>query len=188
MPKQKGELRIAVQRAADFGLFWQATLEGEDLYAGTSKGGVGQIQMSYHASGAMHLHVFNRRGRIVGPPSQPLRSLAGGEKVGGWGLQLADVQWGYRPKCGAVHRRTLILQEPVPVPLTVDLWVLQPGQTELVERVLKDYGQVKIIEQLHVVATRPELLAVVWTFTEEVLASMISALRDSHSGKREKGV
>jgi hypothetical protein len=173
-----GELRVVIQRGPDYGLFWQATLNGDDLYAGTPD--TMGPQFSYHASGKGHVKVKRGRDRLVFPPSQPLASLVGKQKVGGWGHQERNVRWGYRPKGENVSRRVLVLPTPVPTPMTVDLWALENGRTNLASEVLHEYETLRIVGQLHV-ETSPQLFAVVWTFTDRDMTVMLEALARHHA-------
>lgn len=168
MSKQKGELRVVLHHNGKHGLYWQATLKGYDLYAASPEKGLAASRVSYHASGAGHVYLGPNRDRLIGPPSQRMDDFIGKEKVGCWSH--LDVTWGYSPKRDAVHRRTLILQSPPA--LAVDLWILQARREELVAEVLQDYRQVRILGQLHVAVTSPQLFAVVYTMTDKGLASL----------------
>lgn len=174
MRKQKGELRVVIQSGEQYALYWYANLTGEDLYTGAGAEFFKGSRVSHHASGKGHLHVAPGQ-RLIGPPSQAPGRLVGKEKITGWSHDLTLLDWGYRPKRDAVHRKTLILDQPEP-PVSVDLWILQPSQPQLVREVADEYRQMKLLGQLHVSATKPELLAVVFTMTDRGRASFAEAV------------
>lgn len=168
---QKAELRLVTRRGEEYGLLWQANLISHDVYAGTPHPAV-WTKISYHASGAGHIHVTPAGDRIIGPPSQPTKGLRGKEKVGGWSHQFT--QWGYRLKPNTTRRKNLVLEEPYPRPLTVDLWLLQKDTPALVNEVLSEYREVlRVISPLHVAGTDPELFAVVYTMSGPVVESVL---------------
>lgn len=72
-----------IRHDGKYGLFWQATLTGHDLYATTPEKGMAPSRTSYHATGKGHIYVGPDRARLIGPPSQPMDRLVGKEKVGG---------------------------------------------------------------------------------------------------------
>jgi hypothetical protein len=133
------------------------------------------VESSYHESGKGHVHAFRKKDRIIMPPSDSIRSLTGQRNLGGWSVQHAE--WGYKVRPDTHHRKTAVLDAPVRNPSTIDLWALEANCPELVARVLTEsYGQVEVTTYLHVAATRPQLLAVVWSFPVAVRDSMLEAL------------
>ena len=167
---RKAQLRLAVRHGDKCGLVWQATLHGHDVYADTPHPAVSS-RFSYHKSGAGHVHILQRR--IIFPPSQPTEHLLGKQKVGGWSYQF--VQWGYHIRPDTSHRRTAILEEPIPRPVSIELWLLQRDHPELAQEVLTGYQGVRVIAQLHIPITSPQLFAVVYTMTGPVVEALLHA-------------
>lgn len=178
MSKQKGELRVVIQHEERYALYWYAKLTGEDLYTGTGAKFFQGARVSHHASGKGHAHV-GRGQRLTAEPSQAPGRLIGKDKITSWSYDLAMLDWDYhQPKRDAVHRRTLVLDQPQSS-VSVDLWILQPHQPHLVREVLDEYRQMRLLGQLHIAVTKPELFAVVWTMTDQGLASFAKAVARS---------
>jgi hypothetical protein len=178
-PKQKGELRIVVQNAGRYALYWYANFFGEDLYCGPGAKFFQGARISHHASGKGHVHAGGQR--HLAPVSTPPGRLVGKDRISGFSQDVGLLDWSYQPKRDAVHRKSLILDRP-PLPLSVDLWILQPRRPELVQEVLQEYRQTRLLGQLHISVTSPELFAVAFTMTERGLASFArAALRDQPS-------
>ena len=177
--RQHGAIRIVFERCGDYGLFWQATLQHADLYAGTPEKGTDVLlRMSYHESGATHTYyqyAEHERRRVLNSPSQPVRQLTGIEKVGGWGIP-AHAAWGYEPKPDSPTRKTLILHEPLPVPLSVDLWIAEDGRSAELVAASRMPDAIKLVATLHVAPTTPELFAVVWTMADKTSQEFLSIL------------
>ena len=136
------------------------------------------IRSSYHSTGTTVMHILDRH-REFGPEYPTLTTMQGAFFLGRWSGEWGPVQWGYSPKESSKRSNLAIdLDQIHSAPgWAADAWALGPNV--LPSQVLNEkYSNFqKIVSYCSFDAT-VKLLAVVWTFSDELWAEV------EHRGER----
>ena len=183
MATKLADLRVVMHDGVRHALYWTATLQGSDIYAGPPHVRRRKIfRISYHESGELRLYLLGRDPKLTA--STPPASIIGKVRLGHWSHILNTVRWDYRPKKDSKKRKSLIIDVcklEVPDSLTVELWAVELGRNELISEILEDdFSEARQrLGYLHADWTRPLLLVTVWTMAPKVRAALERSIKAS---------
>lgn len=163
--KQKAELRIVLKKDGQTALAWQASLDGDHLYAGGAKQGDHEtFRFSYHADGKTHFYTGGSR--TVTGRKPKLTEISGLHRLPTWNPDAPSM--GYVVKPDSAHRRTLVLEPAQPgMPFVVDLWFVGPellpvATTEVLKQKPYTYASAEVMGTVAADWTNPRIVAVAW--------------------------
>jgi hypothetical protein len=167
--KQKFDLRVVVFDGARYALYLSLALKGHDIYSTAGRfDGRHLFRHSHHASGQSHLRVG---GGIVSRATQDRPdSVSGKVQLDAASQSLNGLNWNYKPSPETTSRRNIIvdLRNLPGVPsFTAEVWAIERNNTADVEAVLTQFSKATIIVHEHINSTDPELVALVWTLTNQ---------------------
>jgi hypothetical protein len=173
--KQEAELRIVLRRGDSNALMVRASIVDDELYCGMhEKTNEEVLRTSYHGTGQTHTYVADGAKRVEDTATVPLLEFQGKERIWGIAPDTDALEWTYTLSPDSAIRRNLLLDlGEVPEMWSVDIWMIEHGRTDLVEETLAFYGRGdRIISYRHIDWTQPQLLAVAWAPSDEVVDSL----------------
>jgi len=187
---QRAYLRIitTLPDGVSYGLVWQATLVGLDLYAGKlDREGRELFRVAYHRDGKTHF--YTPSGQVRTQQRVPLAEVEHIEKIFAWNP--TPIRPGYKRQSDSATRRTLHFEWIGRRPAFIDLWVAGPKagghplETVLRERpyiyarehdIAAHAPGIEIIGTLVSDWTTPRLVVVLSAFSKDTWGRRPSAL------------
>jgi len=162
--EQRAELRIITTMPdGTYGLVWQATLTGLDLYAGKlDREGRELFRLSYHKDG--NTHFYTPSGQTRTEKRTPLAEVAHIERVFAWNT--TPVCRGHKRQPDSETRRTMHFEWIGRRPASVDLWVAGPNAgNDPRETVLREEPYIHARE--HAIKTAPPGVEIIGTLVSD---------------------
>jgi hypothetical protein len=175
---QQADLRIVVKRSAEHGLVAWVRITNEDLYCGIrGESGEELFRTSYHESGQVHIYLFDGKKRDTPRSEVPLGLFRGCTRLWAIGVDLDHAHWRYRPSREAPTRRNFVIDlDTAPLPISIDIWIIERGRGELLVDIMREYTPPNPIKQLIssslVDWTHPWVYAVAWGPSKMVTDSL----------------
>jgi hypothetical protein len=161
------QLRIIARRGDQHALLGWVNVDtatGEVKYAG-QMGDVAVWRHSYHQSGVRTYYPLPDTVVERPEPGPPAGQFVGTERLAMRKMPLGIATWDYTPK--ARHTKLIVDEAEM---CEVDVWMVEAGRTDLVQRIIDQYPHVLRTALLD--DCDPMVLAVAWSFPPEVLEEM----------------
>ncbi len=179
--KQRGELRVVLERGPSYALLSRVTVRGYNLYCGIHSSTKEELLRStYHESGRGHIYVFDGAKRVPNPRRERLRDFKGCEKL--WAIgDSGDLEWTYQPKEGPNRTNFIVNIDNLRTPCTVDIWIIQRGRLDLLTDIIRLYQGHFVMRFLGFKLmdwTHPQVFVVAWRPSDEAIKSLEDYARE----------
>ena len=174
--KQRGELRVVLERGSSYALLSRVTVRGDNLYCGIHSSTKEELLRStYHESGRGHIYVFDGAKRILNPRRERLRDFKGCERVWAIGDDPDALEWGYQLKGGSKRMNFIVTIDDLPTPPTVDIWIIERGRLDSLADIIRFYQghfAMRFLGFKLMDWTHPQVFAVAWRPSDEAIKSL----------------
>ncbi len=173
--RQRGELRVVLERESSYALLSRVTVHGDDLYCGIHTSTKEELLRStYHASGQGHIYVFDGAKRVLNSRRERLGDFKGCERL--WAIgDPGDLEWSYQLKEGSNRTNFIVNIDNLRTPCTVDIWIIERGRVDLLTDIIllyQDHFMMRFVGFKLMDWTHPQVFAVAWKPSDEAIKSL----------------
>ena len=173
--KQRGELRVMLERGSSYALLSRVTSHGHNIYCGLHSSTKEELlRYTYHESGRGHIYVFDGAQRLPNRRRERLRDFKGCERLWAIGEDPDDLEWGYEPKEGSKRMNFIVNINDLPTPPTVDIWIIERGRLDLLTDIIllyQDHFVMRFLGFKLMDWTQPQVFVVAWRPSDEAIKS-----------------